>query len=88
MKIQMMQNLYVTSIQETQTTRRKDKEVFILVFFHPIFFKNKVKQKKLDIVVHGLSLQAFYPIEERHDEYEKDNFIVDVEEEAHDGKNM
>jgi hypothetical protein len=38
--------------------------------------------------VHGLSLQAFYPIEERHDEYEKNNFIVDVEEEAHDGKNM
>ncbi len=38
--------------------------------------------------MHGLSLQAFYPIEERHDEYEKDNFIVDVEEEAHDGKNM
>ncbi len=38
--------------------------------------------------MHGLSLQAFYPVEERHDEYEKDNFIVDVEEEAHDGKNM
>jgi hypothetical protein len=33
-------------------------------------------------------LQTFYPTEERHYEYEKGNFIVDVEEEAHDGKNM
>jgi len=45
MKIKMMQKLYVTSIEETQTKRKKKTEVFILAFFHSISSKNKVKQK-------------------------------------------
>jgi hypothetical protein len=75
-------------LRKPKPKRRKRQRSFHFSFFDPISSKNKVKQKKLVIVVHGLSLQAFYPIEERHDEYEKDNFIVDVEEEPHDGKEM
>jgi hypothetical protein len=81
---QIMQRLHVMSIEEFKAKKQR-KESFYLYL---ILFENRIQQIIIFVVLCGFCLQAFYQVEERHDEYEKDDFMVDTEEETQDVNNM
>jgi hypothetical protein len=57
------------ALRNSKQRRKKYKKISFYLCL--IIFENRAQQIILFVVLCGLCLQAFYQVEERHDEYEK-----------------